>query len=113
MTLQAYRRVIPSIISRDQDTDVTGVSFGITERFLTVFEADATGGYENTQYESDKHTTALTPSENYAYVRGSLVYILSDRWRVETFGELRTNSSSESDRSFDEHRTGVNVSFNF
>lgn len=113
MTLDAYRRVIPSIISRNQDTDVTGVSFGVTERFLTVFEADVTGGFENTVYHSDKPTTALTPSENYAYVRGSLVYILSDRWRVETFGELRTNHSTESDRSFDEHRTGVTVSFNF
>ena len=113
LTLSGYRRVIPSIISRHENTDVTGVSFAVRERFLQKFEATVTGGFENTDYHSAGSDFGVNRNENYFFGRLDVVYILSEQWRVGTYFEVRSNDSNEKYRSFDQHQTGINVSFNF
>ncbi len=113
LTLTGYRRVIPSIISRRENTDVTGVSFAVRERFLQKFEVTVTAGFENTDYHSEGSHYSVNRNEDYFFGRVDVSYILSEQWRIGTYFELRSNDSSEKYRSFDQHQTGVNVSFNF
>lgn len=113
LTLTGYRRVIPSIISRHENTEVTGVSFSARERFLQSFEAILAGGFENTNYQAEGSDDSVDRNENYYYVRADLAYIISEQWRIGAYFEVRSNDSNENYRSFDQHQTGLNVSFSF
>lgn len=113
LKLEGYRRVVPSVIDRNENNTVTGVSLGISERFLQRFEASLSGGYEHSDYQSESRTVSTSRSEDYFFGHVGLAYILSENWRLEAFAELRSNNSSEDTRSFKEHQAGLSLSFNF
>ena len=72
-----------------------------------------TGGFENTDYQSQGGDSSVDRNENYFFGRVDVFYIFSEQWRAGAYLELRSNISSEKYRSFDQHQTGVNVSFRF
>lgn len=112
-TLSAYRRVMPSIISRNENTNATGMSIAMRERFLQKFEATLTGGYENTDYQAQGSDFSVNRNEDYFFGRLDVSCLLSEQWRTGAFVELRSNTSTQEDRSFDQHQIGVSVAFNF
>jgi hypothetical protein len=113
LTLTGYRRVMPSIIERHENTNVTGVSAAMRERFLEKFEATLTGGFENTDYQAQGSNSSVNRTENYYFGRLDVTYSLSEQWRLGAFLERRSNASTEDGRSFDQNQTGINISFNF
>ncbi len=113
LRLEGYRRVQPSIIAAGANTAVTGAGLNLNYRFLARFEATAAGSYEHSSYEGVSDNVSISRSDDYFLFRFGLGYAIAEHFRLGAFYQFRTNESTATNRSFDNHQVGLEAGLQF
>jgi putative beta-barrel porin BBP2 len=113
INLNAYRRVVGSNSSENQDYTATGLGVSVAQEMGINWLATLKGGYENNSYFAIDSGASATREDNFFYISPTLQYRLNDHAKIELFYNYRQNESSNSDRAFYDNQTGLRANFTY
>lgn len=108
VTLEAFRRVDPSIERPEENLTYTGAALGIERQLYRGWVAALRGGYQFTDYSGQ--TANGGREDSYWFVRPSLVYNFAEWGNVELAYEHRRNDSSQGESSFTDNQVSMQLS---
>ena len=100
VSLEAYRRDVPSYVYSGQNYTLTGTRATIRQLFLEKYSASLSAGFENSDYtKTSSGVTSFSTgrSDNYFWVRPTVDYQFNDRWTMGLFYQYRSKSSNQKD----------------
>jgi len=111
--LDAYRRSQSSVILQDQNYTTTGFSAGVRQLLFENYAVNLTGGYEESDYTSNRPGVSATRNDKYFFTQIGLDWNPMDRLTVGAFYQYRDNDSTDPNHSFNNHQVGLNVGYKF
>src|SRR5439155_3863109 len=105
--LDAYRRSQTSVVLKDQNYTTTGFSAGVRQLLFENYAVNLTGGYEASDYTSNRPGVAATRNDKYFFIQIGLDWNPMDRVTVGAFYQYRDNDSSDPHHSFNNHQVGL------
>lgn len=110
LTLDVYRRDVPSYSVGGANYDVTGIRAAIRKVIQEKYSASLAAGYENSNYSS-----GVDREDNYTWIRPGLDFQVSERIAIGVFYQFRTKSSDQTADQFDykNHQIGILGSYHF
>ena len=110
LTLDVYRRDVPSYSIGGANYDVTGVRAAVRKVIQEKYSASLAAGYENSNYSS-----GVDREDNYTWIRPGIDFEVSERIAVGVFYQFRTKSSDQPGDLYDysNHQVGILGSYHF
>ena len=115
LALEAYREVTASGGAPGENLTRTGIAAKVSQRLGKRFIGNLAVGYDQLSYAATSKTksTADGRSDDYFFIRPSLLYELREGRRFELYYLHRQNDSNLSDSSFDANQVGASVGIDF
>lgn len=111
ISLEAFRRVDPSIERPEENLTYTGAALTLERQLYRGWSGALRGGYEFTDYSGRVANGGR--NDNYWFVRPSLVYNFAEWGNVELAYEHRRNDSSQAESTFTDNQVSVQLSLNY
>ncbi len=115
LALEAYREVTASGGAPGENLTRTGIAAKVSQRLGKRFTGNLAVGYDQLSYAATSKTksTADGRSDDYFFIRPSLLYELREGRRFELYYLHRQNDSNLTDSSFDANQVGASVGIDF
>lgn len=113
MSLEAYRRAVPSAVLAGQNYISTGLTARIRQRLYQKYYLGLAGGFENSDYQSTARRVNANRDDDYLFIRPSFEWQVTDWWMITAFYEFRDNNSNIGNNEFVSNRAGVQTTFSY
>jgi len=112
LSVDAYRRNIPSISEDNQSFYATGAALSFNQTILGRIGVGLSGGYEISEYESSVSSVSTSREDDYFFVRPTLSYSIRDWATFSVYYQYSQNDSS-AQSSFERNMVGATVGVSF
>ncbi|MEM9236899.1 MAG: outer membrane beta-barrel protein [Verrucomicrobiota bacterium] len=109
----AYRREEVSAFFTGQNYSLTGFSAGVSQRLSDAWVVRLEGGYEKASYSRVSGVGPAPREDEILFVRPSLDYELSERFRTTFFYQYSKDKSNLGAFGYDNHQVGVGAAYDF